>query len=711
MDRCALFVDAGYLLADGAMAVHGTRHRESVSWDYPGLLRLLSDLASDRCGLPLLRCYWYDAAVEGRSTPDHDVLAELSGLKLRLGRTWPRRRTGVDAEVHRDLSTLAHNHAIADAVIVTAEEDLAHAITDVQDLGLRVTVVQVGLGGDGPAAASLLRQECDAFVELEAAHLRPYVRLRAGPEPARFPEAGPFPDQHTGAPYASAPVANGHPVASGHGAHHVPPVGRRHAASAIYPSPAVAHEREPRLQRPASAEAVGQQPFAEDPGAEGSRGLPGGGAAPGQAPLAGSERASQPGAAPPGHSEGAGSPGSSAGSRRAVAAGPAGPAAVAGPPNAAQPAAEFAAASGHSAQETHAAQENSAAPVGRQVNVAEALPGSEVLDVSGAFRAGTQVATAQSASAPAASEHLTPVSAHGRPPAAGYGAADTGEPLAQQVPGAAEAVGQRPVAGQAPPGGHLTHHELAARASSPSKPGQQATSVPASDVVSALGPQQHQAPQHQAQHQAPQHQAPQHQAPQQHEGLRQIEPQRQQEAPQRQDAPHDQPVQPPLYAAPTAPPLAPHPATVAATPSGQEAHRGVPASGQVAGPSAPGMPPGGTTFSGHPGTSSAPYLPPQAPYSGPQPVPPPAPVPAPTTTLAEATAAAHAEGLEYGESVAREAPALWLEAVLARKPRMPSDLEARLLQGSSLPIDFLLHDEVRHALRRGFWDALERARR
>lgn len=47
----------------------------------------------------------------------------------------------------------------------------------------------------------------------------------------------------------------------------------------------------------------------------------------------------------------------------------------------------------------------------------------------------------------------------------------------------------------------------------------------------------------------------------------------------------------------------------------------------------------------------------------------------------------------------------------ARKPRMPSDLEARLLQGSALPIDFLLHDEVRHALRRGFWDALERSRR
>jgi hypothetical protein len=83
----------------------------------------------------------------------------------------------------------------------------------------------------------------------------------------------------------------------------------------------------------------------------------------------------------------------------------------------------------------------------------------------------------------------------------------------------------------------------------------------------------------------------------------------------------------------------------------------------------------------------------------------------PGVSLADAVQSAHEEGQAFGDSVARDAPALWLEAVLARKPRMPSDLEARLLQGSALPIDFLLHDEVRHALRRGFWDALERARR
>jgi hypothetical protein len=88
----------------------------------------------------------------------------------------------------------------------------------------------------------------------------------------------------------------------------------------------------------------------------------------------------------------------------------------------------------------------------------------------------------------------------------------------------------------------------------------------------------------------------------------------------------------------------------------------------------------------------------------------PAQLPSSALSVGDAVQSAHAEGFGFGEAVARDAPALWLEAVLARKPRMPSDLEARLLQGSALPIDSLLDDEVRHALRRGFWDALERSR-
>ena len=103
------------------------------------------------------------------------------------------------------------------------------------------------------------------------------------------------------------------------------------------------------------------------------------------------------------------------------------------------------------------------------------------------------------------------------------------------------------------------------------------------------------------------------------------------------------------------------------------------------------------------GPSSNAYLP--NPYGGQPAVPAAVPM-----SVGDAVQSAHAEGFGFGEAVARDAPALWLEAVLARKPRMPSDLEARLLQGSALPIDSLLHDEVRHALRRGFWDALERSR-
>jgi hypothetical protein len=111
-----------------------------------------------------------------------------------------------------------------------------------------------------------------------------------------------------------------------------------------------------------------------------------------------------------------------------------------------------------------------------------------------------------------------------------------------------------------------------------------------------------------------------------------------------------------------------------------------------------------------PSYQAQPHLPPQSS----QPVAPLPAVRAPqpvAISLPEAVKAAHSEGFTFGESVGRDAPGLWLEAVLARKPRMPSDLEARLLQGSVLPIDSLLHDEVRHSLRRGFWEALESARR
>ena len=183
-----LFVDAGYVLADGAMAVHGTHRRESVSWDYAGLLQLFGSLAMERTRLPLLRCYWYEATVEGRRTADHETLADLPGVKLRMAKTRPGRREGVESEIRRDLTTLARNKAVSDVVVVSAEEDLAQVIADVQDMGLRVTLLHVDIEGSW-AASRALRQECDDFVEISAGHLRPYVELISGAEPPRPDES------------------------------------------------------------------------------------------------------------------------------------------------------------------------------------------------------------------------------------------------------------------------------------------------------------------------------------------------------------------------------------------------------------------------------------------------------------------------------------------------------------------------------------------
>jgi uncharacterized LabA/DUF88 family protein len=393
VDRCALFVDASYLLADGAMAVHGTRRRESVSWDFGGLLQLLGNLARERTGLPLLRCYWYEATVEGRRSPEHDALADLPGIKLRLSRIRPGRREGVDTEIQRDLMTLARNGGVADAIVISGDEDVAQVIADAQDHGVRVTVVHVAVDGNW-TISRVLRHECDDLIEIGAAHLRPYINLLAGMD--------------TSAP----PLSNGH---SSHSSH-----------------------------------------------------------------------SSGAGALTPLHS----------------------------PPQHASP------------------------------------PPS------------------------------TPITA----------------PPPQLGSGSSSGLGQSPMS------------------------------------------------------------------------------------------------MPPLRSAPTH--SAPPPSIIPPKPAGSPSH-----------------PPPGRSSSSQPNNSGPQYVQqPVGPYTGPQQIPPPQSQQS-TPTLSDAVKAAHQEGQDFGESVARDAPALWLEAVLARKPRMPSDLEARLLQGSSLPIDFLLHDEVRHALRRGFWDALERSRR
>ncbi|GIH62359.1 NYN domain-containing protein [Microbispora siamensis] len=524
MDRCALFVDAGYLLADGAMAVHGTRHREAVSWDYPGLLQLLTNLSRERTGLPLLRCYWYEATVEGRRTPEHDVLADIPGLKLRLGRIRPGRREGVDAQVHRDLMTLARNNAVCDAVVVSGDEDLAQVVSDAQDLGVRVTVMQIATDGAWSSARTL-RQECDDLVEIASGHLRPYVTMLTGADPG--PGLGNGQSHGNGlVPHGNGSLSNG------------------------------THFK-------GSQQNGSQQNGTQSQGSH-ATGLHGG-----ATPVTGPH----------------GSPSQSA-SHDLGASGAAS--------NVTQPHATGTPGAGIHSGGSHG---------------------------TGTSGGGTPASGAQD------------TSSHG-PGSHGTGSLGTGS----------HGTGSHGT------GAHSGGRSSAAHAR-PALPAQ-----PSPPVYNGYSPESQQPP-------------------------------GQPSLPQRQAQP---PASAPLPAPPASTPSPPSPPSP-------------PSSGVQTPPSSPAQ--------SQYGSGPAGYSPSQlGPYTGPQP----APVPIQTggtTTLAEAVTAAHKEGHDFGESVARDAPALWLEAVLARKPRMPSDLEARLLQGSSLPIDFLLHDEVRHALRRGFWDALERARR
>jgi hypothetical protein len=652
VDRCALFVDASYVLADGAMAVHGTHRRESVSWDYPGLLQLLGNLAMERANLPLLRCYWYEATVEGRRSADHDTLADLPGVKLRVAKMRPGHREGVEGEIHRDLTTLARNKAVSDAMVISAEEDLAQVIADVQDMGMRVTLLQIVGEGNGTAPRAL-RQECDDIVEISAAHLRPYVELISGAEPPRS-------DESDGTLVALRPAlnGNGNAPALGQNAYPqpraVPAAGQQLAA----PPPAqAAVEYQPPAEPPQRVLAEAVQSDALPPehtdgavAADYSSLMPDFnanvdyhtsvdfgsidyGSAPDYrpAPDYGSFPDRAPGPIPPVPPVPSAQP---PGMREDLYAAPVVlPVPAEYPQHGMEPAAYAPGAAREQYQRDGVLREQGGPDADDRQPVPVAIPVGSAqvrrLPTRGAVTAGPNSGQAPTGLAPAHIPGGEPGMAQPRsaqPPSA---PPFTAEPtVAQPPPGGIQ--GGQPVAPVLPMDPNGTGY-AGARGAAPGGPRPVIPGVPGGPVGLSgnagagqqgggnSGPQHALGPVSHGQH------------------------------------PSAMNPQPPMPAGPSI--------------------------------GAPSGPIGLVGPGGYPGAAQ----------SGP--------------SLGDAVQSAHEEGQAFGESVARDAPALWLEAVLARKPRMPSDLEARLLQGSALPIDFLLHDEVRHALRRGFWDALERSRR
>ena len=178
------FVDAGYLIAEGARSI-GKRPQE-VRVDALAAVNWLRGIDDELVGSAFLRAYWYDGAF----APSHkeysgqrrffDAIARVQGIQLRLGHvaerpsriarpmrralretaeglgvdpdellsefnsrwTFPpdRRQKGVDTLIALDMVRLAGRSAFSVAVLVAGDRDLAEVVRTVQDFGIRVII-------------------------------------------------------------------------------------------------------------------------------------------------------------------------------------------------------------------------------------------------------------------------------------------------------------------------------------------------------------------------------------------------------------------------------------------------------------------------------------------------------------------------------------------------------------------------------------------
>ena len=175
MQRSAVFVDAGYLFAQGSALLTGTRQsRELISLDIPRVVEALKRAAKTTCEPPLLRIYWYDAMRVGRPTPEQAALADANDIKIRLGQiNSAGEQKGVDALIITDLAELARNHAITDAVLLSGDEDVRVGVVLAQQFGVRVHLI-----GIHPARSNQSRslmQEADTTTEWDEATVRAFL--------------------------------------------------------------------------------------------------------------------------------------------------------------------------------------------------------------------------------------------------------------------------------------------------------------------------------------------------------------------------------------------------------------------------------------------------------------------------------------------------------------------------------------------------------
>ncbi|WP_039789055.1 NYN domain-containing protein [Actinoalloteichus spitiensis] len=153
--QCAVYVDAGYLLAASATRITGTSLLGSIEVDHEQLVEALIAHATEHSGLPLLRVHWYDAARHKVPDPRQEKIGLLPHVKLRLGRIgFDGEQKGVDLRIGLDLVAHARKAAVDAIYLVSGDDDLTEAVEEAQAHGVRVTVLAVPNRDDKPHGVS-----------------------------------------------------------------------------------------------------------------------------------------------------------------------------------------------------------------------------------------------------------------------------------------------------------------------------------------------------------------------------------------------------------------------------------------------------------------------------------------------------------------------------------------------------------------------------
>ncbi len=155
-NQSAIFIDAGFLLSLGGHRVAGTTLRSSFTTHYESLVRGIKLAVEESTGLSNLRVYWYDASRDGLFTEQHKRIGLIPGVKVRLGRiSYNGEQKGVDLRLALDLVAVARNRAASVAFLVSGDDDLAEAVEEAQDLGMKVVLLGVSKSDSRLGVASV----------------------------------------------------------------------------------------------------------------------------------------------------------------------------------------------------------------------------------------------------------------------------------------------------------------------------------------------------------------------------------------------------------------------------------------------------------------------------------------------------------------------------------------------------------------------------